>query len=154
MMEQKKGHPFLPLVDSLFGECLLSTWQHFNLTEESLQSIIFDNHSTKDKSNKEYTFTKNTDKEILHSQAPDEIRKYIENKEYSNVAKILSAIAIGRYMEVAHPSLDVAFELLEWILSGFDDFVILNVLKAFLDGNEIIDEIFISHLKHEYSVKF
>ncbi|MCC5816072.1 MAG: VanZ family protein [Leptospira sp.] len=153
-MELKKGYPFLPLVDSLFGECLLSTWQYFNKSEESLKSLLLALYSGNEISEVGYTCTKNTEKEILHSKAPDEIRRYLETREYSNVAKALSSIALGTYMEVTHPSLDVVFELLEWILSGFDDIVLLNVLKEFLDGNEIIDEKFITHLKGEYSAKF
>jgi hypothetical protein len=153
-MELKKGYPFLPLVDSLFGECLLSTWLFFNQPEDSLQSILSKQYSNSDLSGGEYICTKNTDKEILHSQAPDEIRRFIGLQEYSNVTKVLSSIATGNYMEVDHPALDVTFELLEWILSGFDDIVILHVLKSFLAENGTIDEKFISHLKAEYSQKF
>jgi hypothetical protein len=145
----KKGYPFLPLVDSMFGECLQKAWVNSNLPISKLETLI----TSLSTSPEGFTFTSNATKEILLSQAPAELRTLIQDKDSEAIASLLLELTKGKYENQSSDGLDIAFELMEWLLTGFEDEIkFTEILKVFLgDAPEITDTL-ITTLRKEYDL--
>lgn len=153
-MDSKKGYPFQPLVDSLFGECLLSAWLKAGQSEESLKTLLEKRFLSKEGQEDGFLCSKNTDKELIHASAPNEIRNYISQDNLSAVTKILMDISSGKYIDNSNSALDVSFELLEWILTGFEERYLVYILSDFLDAPEMINLEFIHNIHSAYRKNF
>lgn len=80
---------------------------------------------------------------------PTEIRSFIDKKELSKITNLLLQIAKGKSELFPTPALDITFELIEWILTGFDiDDVLVETLSA-LFGTSLTNE-FVDHVRAEY----
>jgi hypothetical protein len=143
----QKAFPFLPLADSMFGECLLSAWIHTGYSKESLDSLIQNLSASKDG----FTFTSNANKELLLSQAPSEIRSLIVKKDNKGIAELLVNITHGKFNHQTSNGLDLSFELMEWLMTGFEgeiDFT--EILRSFFGGAVTITDSFVVNLRNEY----
>lgn len=145
----KKGYPFLPLVDSMFGECLQKVWVQSNLPQDRLDSLI----SSLSTNPEGFTFTANATKEMLLSQAPSELRALIQEKNVQAIVDLLLDLTQGHYENQSTGGLDIALELMEWLLTGFDselDFT--AILQAFFSHATEINSEFVSNLRKEYDI--
>ncbi|MCG9875200.1 MAG: hypothetical protein MH321_10475 [Leptospiraceae bacterium] len=145
----KKGYPFLPLVDSMFGECLQKVWVQSNLPQDRLVSLI----SSLSTDPEGFTFTANATKEMLLSQAPSELRVLIQEKNVQAIVDLLLDLTQGRYENQSTGGIDIALELMEWLLTGFEselDFT--AILQAFFSHAPEINPEFVSNLRKEYDI--
>ncbi len=144
----QKAFPFLPLADSMFGECLLSAWLLSGYSKESLDSMIQNLSSSKEG----FTFTPNSNKEFLLSQAPSEIRALIAKKDEKGIADVLTKLTRGELNHQTSNGLDLSFELMEWLMTGFEgeiDFT--EILRSFFGGADTITDLFVTNLRNEYN---
>lgn len=150
----KKGYPFLPFVDSLFGECLLDAWEDSGHSKTELDKILIRIFNKSELDDPGFLFTKNAHKELILSQAPDKIRMYIQNGDIQSLAEILSSIGKGEFENQEYPGADICFELLEWIISGFSDEVNLSELLGSIFSDSRFNEALALGIKKHYSNKF
>lgn len=152
-----KPFPFHPLNDSLFGKCMLELWMEENKKESRLLEYI---QSRISPSNQEcfgnmngmdngFYCTSNATKELIYQEVPDTIRKLIKDKNYKDIELTISKIAQGKWENQKYPGLDIAFELLEWLLTGFEEDEVfirpfLSLFPGFNDQNQI------KNLKQEF----
>ncbi|TGK86379.1 VanZ family protein [Leptospira montravelensis] len=144
----KKPYPFLPFEDSLVGEKILLVWQENHHSEKNLKEHLL---KALDLSEDQVVFTPNAIKQKLMVSYPTEIRKLIEEKKFSQITDLLLTIAKGKSEQYPTPALDITFELLEWILTGFDlDDVIAETLSALFGTsftNPFVDQVRAEYIK-------
>lgn len=146
----KKPYPFLPFEDSLVGEKILLVWQESHHSEKNLKDHLL---KALDLHEDRLVFTPNAIKQKLMVSYPTEIRSYIEKAEPSNITNLLLQIAKGKSELYPEPALDITFELIEWILTGFDlDDVIVETLSA-LFGTTLTND-FVDQVRAEYIKEF
>ncbi|EOQ95066.1 hypothetical protein LEP1GSC195_0676 [Leptospira wolbachii serovar Codice str. CDC] len=142
----KKPYPFLPFEDSLVGEKILLVWQESHHSEKNLKDHLL---KALDLTEEQIVFTPNAIKQKLMVSYPTEIRSFIDKKELSKITNLLLQIAKGKSELFPTPALDITFELIEWILTGFDiDDVLVETLSA-LFGTSLTNE-FVDHVRAEY----
>ncbi|TGK83077.1 VanZ family protein [Leptospira noumeaensis] len=146
----KKPYPFLPFEDSLVGEKILLVWQESNHSEKNLKDNLL---KALDLTEDQIIFTPNAIKQKLMVSYPTEIRSYIEKGEPRNITNLLLQIARGKSELNPIPALDITFELMEWILTGFDlDDVLVETLSALFGTNLTND--FVDQVRAEYIKEF
>jgi hypothetical protein len=124
----KEAFPFDPFQDSLLGEVLLQAWLNLSQDPEILKNYITQDNSIK------HTFTPNVKKQILMNTLPQEIRRLINLKDNDSILKLMKDLANGRGEFTKERCLDVVFELLEWLWTGFpDESVIMSVIDSLYD---------------------
>lgn len=148
----KQGFPFHPLVDSLFGECLLESWIHLNHSEQELNDLL--HKSVFGGTGGEFTFTPNVKKEILLAQVPDSIRRSVQAEDWVSVSRSLLELAGGRMEGQESSGMDVSFELLEWLLSGFESIDFHSILNHFLSQDSRVSRELADQIRITYFSKF
>ncbi|TGM45593.1 VanZ family protein [Leptospira vanthielii] len=142
----KKPYPFLPFEDSLVGEKILFVWQESHHSEKNLKDHLL---KALELTENQLVFTPNAIKQKLMVSYPTEIRSFIDKKELSKITNLLLQIAKGKSELFPTPALDITFELIEWILTGFDmDDVLVDTLSA-LFGTSLTNE-FVDQVRAEY----
>lgn len=145
----KQGYPFHPLVDSLIGECMIQSWKQSGHSEEELNLLL--KQSIFKAEPVAFSFTPNIKKEILLGQVPHEIRSLIQDRDWKAIAEILRQLGQGNYENQESTGLDVSFELVEWLVSGFDDDInLLEILGNFFLNDPRINIEFVNELKKNY----
>lgn len=133
----------------MFGECLQKAWANSNLPISKLETLI----TSLSTSPEGFTFTSNATKEILLSQAPAELRTLIQDKDSEAIASLLLELTKGKYENQSSDGLDIAFELMEWLLTGFEDEIkFTEILKSFLGEAPEISDTLITTLRKEYDL--
>ncbi|TGL41554.1 VanZ family protein [Leptospira perdikensis] len=146
----KKPYPFLPFEDSLVGEKILLVWQESHHSEKNLKDHLL---KALDLHEDQLIFTPNAIKQKLMVSYPTEIRSFIEKKELTGITNLLLQIAKGKSELYSEPALDITFELIEWILTGFDlDDVLVETLSA-LFGTALTSD-FVDQVRAEYIKEF
>ncbi|WP_035983540.1 hypothetical protein [Leptospira meyeri] len=142
----KKPYPFLPFEDSLVGEKILLVWQESHHSEKNLKEHLL---KALDLTEDQIVFTPNAIKQKLMVSFPTEIRNFIDQKNPSQITELLLTIAKGKSKVYPSPALDITFELIEWILTGFDlDDVLVETLSA-LFGTQL-NNVFVDQVRAEY----
>ncbi|WP_411821407.1 VanZ family protein [Leptospira sp. 'Mane'] len=145
-MNEKKPFPFLPFVDSLFGEKFLQVWIQSGKLEKELTDQLL-NHFSSDN----FYFTPNALKQSIMVRYPEQIRKYIKEKNFSALNQLMIQIGKGTAEGIDKPALDVVFELLEWMITGYEeDGMIANLLVALFGNEGMINESFVVRVREEY----
>ncbi|PJZ44168.1 VanZ family protein [Leptospira brenneri] len=144
----KKPHPFLPFEDSLVGEKILLVWQESHHSEKNLKDHLL---KALDLSEDQIVFTPNAIKQKLMVSFPTEIRSLIAKGDLAGITNLLLAIAKGKSDLNQNPAVDITFELIEWILTGFDlDDVLVETLSTLFETrltNEFIDQVRAEYIK-------
>ncbi|XDD44577.1 VanZ family protein [Leptospira sp. WS60.C2] len=142
----KKPYPFLPFEDSLVGEKILFVWQTSHHSEKNLKNHLLQAlNITED----QMVFTPNAIKQKLMVSYPTEIRNLINENRTIEIPNLLFAIAQGKTTSNPNPALDITFELIEWLLTGFDlDEVLCETLSR-LFGVALTNE-FLTSVRAEY----
>ncbi|MCZ8344580.1 MAG: VanZ family protein [Leptospira sp.] len=112
---EKQPFPFDPFVDSLLGEKILAVWQLDHHSKDKLETSML---RATNLAKEQICFTSNANKQVLMVSYPKEFREKINSQDYDSIAKRIFEIAIGN--DEKPPALDIALELLEWLLTGFD----------------------------------
>lgn len=149
----KQGFPFLPFRDSLFGESFHQAWLSLGLSEKELNTLLR-NRFLGEGGHSEFLFTKNTSKELILSEAPDKIRESIQSRNKEDIAGVLFSIGTGTYDHQEYPGLDVCFELLEWIMTGYEEDVDLASVMQSLLGSTAINEDLVDSIRENYAKNF
>jgi hypothetical protein len=145
-MSDKTPFPFDPFVDSLLGEKLLLVWKSLHHTEKDLLDSLRIHVLSQT-----FYFTPNASKQTLMVKYPNMIRDYLEKKEFGRIGEMLIGLARGNLSEIQSPHLDVAFELMEWMLTGFDiDKNLAEFLILFFGYPNIINVSFVERVRAEY----
>lgn len=141
-------YQYKPLEDSLLGKAIADVWLSYSFKLEELENAIQSNLNPK------YSFftgTKKSEKQILMGILPDKIRKWISNGNTNDIQDQLKQLISGT--ESSPPKIDIALELMEWILTGFDKDDIFVVLLNELANQKIhFPDDFLSKLKDRYNV--
>lgn len=140
---EKKPFPFDPFVDSLIGEKIL-TLLHNQYTKESLTRLALESLGI---GLDQVCFTSNVKKQILMVSYPTEIRKRLESNERIYVCDLLFQIAKGSHENP--PALDIALELIEWLLTGFEEDALVSDSLSKIFGIQL-DIDFVNLLRSEY----
>ncbi|MCG6153899.1 VanZ family protein [Leptospira bandrabouensis] len=142
----KKPYPFLPFEDSLVGEKILLVWQESHHSEKNLKEHLLKALGlTED----QVVFTPNAIKQKLMVSYPTEIRHLIDEKKFSQITVLLLNIAKGKSEQCPTPALDITFELIEWILTGFDlDDVLVETLSELFGTT--LTHAFVDQVRAEY----
>ncbi|TGN14539.1 VanZ family protein [Leptospira ilyithenensis] len=145
-MNEKKPFPFLPFVDSLFGEKLLQVWIQTGREEKELIHQLAAKFSAE-----EFYFTPNAIKQSIMVRYPEQIRKYINERDFESLNRLIFQIGQGTSEGINKPALDVVFELLEWMITGYeDDQMIVNILVRLFDNEGILNQDFVEKVRAEY----
>lgn len=145
----KQGYPFQPLVDSLIGECMKKSWMESGHLEEELNLLL--KKSIFNTDSDEFNFTPNIKKEILLGQVPQEIRSMIQVSDWKGIVDVLRQLGQGKYENQESNGLDLSFELIEWLVSGFDDEInLLEIFQNFFLHDPRINDDFTNQLKKNY----
>ncbi|GBF51896.1 hypothetical protein LPTSP4_34340 [Leptospira ryugenii] len=144
---EKRPFPFSPFVDSLLGEKILIIAKKHGLSEDFLLSSLKKNLSLP-----EFYFTPNSQKQTLMVRYPNLIRKLIESGDFNGLVDIFLKISKGQTQEFEIPAIDLSFELIEWLLTGFEmKNQIADILNALFGVSEFqeswIEEIWIEYQK-------
>jgi len=145
-MLAKDRYPFDPFVDSLLGEKIMVVWKSFAHSPKELIDALLVN--TKQSS---FVFTTNATKQTLMVAYPNQIRVLISEKKYKEIGELLMGLADGSLTESKVASLDLTFELIEWLLTGFDiDEQIVSYFNLLFYKPHIIDVTFVENVRAEY----
>lgn len=142
----KKPYPFLPFEDSLVGEKILFVWQESHHSEKNLKDHLLLSLDVKEE---QLVFTPNAIKQKLMVSYPTEIRNLIAENRTSEIPQLLINIAKGKTPSNPNPSLDITFELIEWLLTGFDLDEVLRETLSLLFGTTLTIE-FLTSVRAEY----
>ncbi|TGN19695.1 VanZ family protein [Leptospira idonii] len=143
-MDEKKPFPFDPFADSLLGEKVLIAWLSLGKSETDLKTSLESNLNSK-----EFYFTPNAVKQTVMVRFPEQVRILIGSKDSVGLNRLFSDIISGKASGLGKPALDVALELLEWLLTGFEEDQILSVLLSSVFGKEF-DVSFVEKVRAEY----
>ncbi|TGL62496.1 VanZ family protein [Leptospira jelokensis] len=146
----KKPYPFLPFEDSLVGEKILIVWQESHHSEKNLKEHLLSALNLKED---QLVFTPNAVKQKLMVSFPTEIRNLIAENRSSEIPTLLVNIAKGKTTANPDPSVDITFELIEWLLTGFDLDEVLRETLSLLFGTNLNLEFLIS-VRAEYFKEF
>ncbi|MCB1193223.1 MAG: hypothetical protein H7A23_10310 [Leptospiraceae bacterium] len=139
-------YSYNPLGDSLLGELICSVWKGKGRDTEELKQAIYSHLSE----GGDFKGTPKGEKQIIMNLLPNRIRKYIEEKNFNKIAKEFTNLLKGRDL-AQKPAIDVAFELLEWILTGFqEDDLVLLLLPVFFNNRLQFDKELLDELKVSY----
>ncbi|ABZ95861.1 Hypothetical protein LBF_4036 [Leptospira biflexa serovar Patoc strain 'Patoc 1 (Ames)'] len=142
----KKPYPFLPFEDSLVGEKILFVWQESHHSEKNLKEHLLKALELKDD---QLVFTPNAMKQKLMVSFPTEIRNLIESNRSAEIPNLLMSIAKGKTQLYPQPAVDICFELIEWLLTGFDlDEVLRETLSLLFETTLSLD--FLTSVRTEY----
>ena len=145
-MNAKDPFPFDPFVDSLLGEKIMLVWKSSGHHPKDLLEALY--LQTKQSS---FYFTPNATKQTLMVSLPSQIRSYIFEKDFSKIGDLLMGLADGTKTENKIASLDIAMELVEWLLTGFDvDEEIARYLNLWFNKPQLIDVAFVENVRAEY----
>lgn len=142
----KKPYPFLPFEDSLVGEKILFVWQESHHSEKNLKDHLLLSLDVKEE---QLVFTPNAIKQKLMVSYPTEIRNLIAENRTSEIPQLLINIAKGKTPSNPNPSFDITFELIEWLLTGFDLDEVLRETLSLLFGTTLTIE-FLTSVRAEY----
>lgn len=142
----KKPYPFLPFEDSLVGEKILFVWQESHHSEKNLKDHLL---AALNLNEDQLVFTPNAVKQKLMVSFPTEIRNLIAENRSSEIPTLLLNIAKGKTTANPDPSVDIAFELIEWLLTGFDLDEVLRETLSLLFGTNLNLE-FLTSVRAEY----
>jgi hypothetical protein len=149
----KKAFPFHPFTDSLFGECLLKAWESQGNSGLELSKLIHQTFLNKPAESEDggFVFTTNIKKEMILSELPIRIRGWIQEDNLEAVAVTLRDLAKGKYENQETPGLDLAFELLEWLVTGFElDSNIYQIILGFFGSDQRISESLLREVQKNY----
>ena len=140
--------PFKPLEDHFFGHLIGNVWKVTNGDFEKLNRAI---HSSLLGELQHYTCTPKGDKIVLMNIYPNQFRKYLELKQYDKLYSEFTKL-ITEKVPSTIPRLDVAFDLLEWIFTGFPEKEEVARQMLFIIANKQISfsEEFWLKLREEY----
>ena len=145
-MSDKNPYPFNPFVDSLIGEKILFVWKAGHHDEAKLSDSLKKNLGLD-----LFFFTPNANKQTLMVRYPTMVRDFLNKSEYDEVGKLLINISKGNLDELQNPALDISFELMEWLLTGFDlDEQLANYLILHFGHSDVIDVSFVNSVRTEY----
>jgi len=144
----KPEYQYKPLTDSLFGKALSDTFCKVNQEpsllklEAAISSHLKDGHF--------FVGTKRAEKQVLLRILPDQIRKLIQEIRYTEIVEEIAELIKGNTDQP--PKIDVALELIEWLLSGFDEDVLIQSLLFELTNRQVSFDIqFIQALRETYN---
>lgn len=140
--------PFKPLEDHFFGFLIGNAWQATSGDLEKLNRAI---HSSLVGELKHYTCTPKGDKIVLMNIYPNQFRKYLGAKQYEKLYSEFTKLITAKVPNTI-PRLDVAFDLLEWIYTGFpEEEQVARKLLFILSNKQIsFSEEFWLKLREEY----
>ena len=134
-------YPFHPIEDSLFGESFFKVWVDLGMNEKSFFSALQDAFlkesilngwpdSEREVSKASgFYCTRNSVKEVIFHSVPQKLRRYLQTSDTSSCIQLLKDIGQGNLESQSYPGLDILFEILEWLLTGFED---RSMLEEFL----------------------
>lgn len=141
------NYSYNPLGDSLLGELICKVWVKRGGNAEQLTQAIYSFL----KEGMDFKGTPRGEKQLLMNILPNRIRKYKEQNNFVSIQNELKNLLMGREL-VSKPTPDVAFELLEWILTGFqDDKLVLELLPVVFNDKVKFDSEFLNELKNSYN---
>lgn len=133
--------------DSNFGKILFSEWQKNGYSSEELQNAI-ESHLNYF----QYSFFSGTPrarKQVLMNTVPVEFRRYIEKQQFDRLLVDYSQLLSGSADD--KPCIDIALEIFEWLMSGFEQPNLLEKLMLTLVNHQLeIPSGFMEKLKARY----
>jgi hypothetical protein len=144
----KQVYQYKPLEDSLLGQILKLVYgkqsTDVSLLEKALESNLSEGRF--------FTGTKKSEKQTLLRILPDRFRTYIQKKDISKAIQEFSLLVKGD--KSTEPKIDLALEILEWILSGFEeDEMTMELLKELCNQKVSFDKNFVLALRAEYNAE-
>jgi hypothetical protein len=141
----KAAYPFHPLQDSLLGKILQEVLKEGGRDALFLSAI--ESHLEEGKS---YTFTPRAQKQIQMNLLPTKIRGLIDEDNLVDMEPIFLDLIRG--IDSSAPCLDIAMELMEWIVTGYDkDPISLHLLNLLCNSKIQIGEADLQKLKILYN---
>jgi hypothetical protein len=107
-------YPFDPIQDSLIFSILYEVMESEGKGLELKQAIY--SHL---KEGKNFFHTPKSQKNNLLNRLPTQIRKWKEVGDIQKIENLILGLIQGRNLEI--PSLDLALELVEWIIVGYEE---------------------------------
>jgi hypothetical protein len=143
----KSEYQYKPLTDSLLGKALSDTFCKVYQEPSSRLEAAIASHL---KEGAFFVGTKKAEKQVLLRILPDQIRKWIKEIRYTEIVEEIVELIQGTTDQP--PKIDVALELIEWLLSGFDEDILIQNLLSELTNRKIqFDLDFIRSLKNTYN---
>lgn len=126
----KQPYPFFPLQDSLIGTVIFSVFNE-DFQKAHLQEAILSHIPN----GETYFFTPRAKKQTILDIYPNKLRTWIQQKNNKEIEKFFWSLLKGEL--TGSPAMDIALELFEWLLTGFqEENICKNVLKI-LTNNRI-----------------
>lgn len=135
----KKLYPFNPVEDSLIGNIIFNIFKEESRErsfQEAINSYILEGDT--------YYFTPRNKKQTIMDIYPSKIRVWISQKKFDEIKNFFLDLLHGKLTDL--PSMDIALELFEWILTGFQEeelskgiFEILTNSKFHLQDNHLLN---------------
>ena len=137
-------HEFSFFQDSVLGKLLLDSWiETGGDSDELIKSVGSENPC----------FTPNSEKQVLMTLLPQQLRKHIEHGEDMLVVEKIEDLVRGNNHITPEPKLDIALELVEWILTGFEkDDLVMDLLNMITSKKLAFPPNFLEILRKNYVV--
>ncbi len=140
-----KPYPFDPIQDSLIFSILYEVMESEGKGLELKQAIY--SHL---KEGKNFFHTPKSKKNNLLNSLPNQIRKWKEVGDIQKIEKLILDLIQGKDLET--PSLDLALELIEWIIVGYEeDQLSLQLLRVLANYKFAFTQEHLQKLKILYS---
>lgn len=108
--------PFQFSQDSFLGKLILEAWIQTGGNEKELIDALNSNLEE----GQAFYITPNAEKQVLLNLLPAGFRKDIEHSDYVLVGEKIQDLVKGNSHITPTPKLDVALDIIEWVLTGFD----------------------------------
>lgn len=126
----KQPYPFNPIEDSLIGSIINQVFKEEDL-EKTFQEAILSYKSEES----HYFFTPRSKKQTILDIYPSKIRVWILQKKHEEIKNFFFDLLKGKLTGL--PSMDIALELFEWILTGFLEEELNKILLELLTNFQI-----------------
>ncbi len=147
-MSAEKKPVLNPLVDTILGRLICEIWaEKTESNPQDLSVALYSNFSTQD-----LKYTSRSEKEVMMNILAPKFRKLIEAKNVKEIEYLFRQTLFGSSdLSKKIPRVDVCFEILEWLLTGFDeDELILKLVSVTFNDKISFEANFIQKLRVKY----
>ena len=140
--------PFQFSQDSFLGKLITEAWIESGRPEQELTDAL--NSSLVE--GQQFYITPNAEKQVLMNLLPVQFRKDIEHSDYLMVGEKIEDLVKGNSHITPTPKVDIALELIEWILTGFElDDLVLDLIKIVFNKKPEFPPDFIAVIRRKYT---
>jgi len=140
-------YPFQFSRDSLLGKLIAEVWNQIGNDASALEDAFLSNLAD----GEAFFSTPNVERQVLMNLLPAQFRKHMERAEYIIIGEKIQDLMKGNSHISPVPRADVAFELVEWILTGYEnDDLVLDLVRILFNKKIIFPENFLEKLRAQY----